>query len=149
MAGSGGVYVRSKKSAKGFSLMEMLIVVAIMAVLVGIAIPTFSGSVAKAKAAACAANRRSLKAQLTDMELLDGYASLEAAAESSEGAAALKSCTCPLGGTIYIEEDQVLCTKHLEESTDSSLAAMIATVNAIKPKNWQDAVAALAGDGTD
>ena len=36
---------------KGFTLMEMLIVVAIIAVLVAIAIPTFSGAMAKANQA--------------------------------------------------------------------------------------------------
>lgn len=44
---------------KGFTLMEMLIVVAIIAVLVAIAIPTFSGSLAKANAATDLANIRS------------------------------------------------------------------------------------------
>ena len=44
---------------KGFTLMEMLIVVAIIAVLVAIAIPTFTGSLAKANAATDLANIRS------------------------------------------------------------------------------------------
>lgn len=44
---------------KGFTLMEMLIVVAIIAILVAIAIPTFSGSLAKANAATDLANIRS------------------------------------------------------------------------------------------
>ena len=37
---------------KGFTLMEMLIVVAIIAVLVAIAIPTFNGALTKSKEAA-------------------------------------------------------------------------------------------------
>ena len=45
-----------KKNEKGFTLMEMLIVVAIIAVLVAIAIPTFNSSLNKAKAATDAAN---------------------------------------------------------------------------------------------
>lgn len=47
-----------KKNEKGFTLMEMLIVVAIIAVLVAIAIPTFTSSLNKAKAATDAANIR-------------------------------------------------------------------------------------------
>lgn len=47
-----------KKNEKGFTLMEMLIVVAIIAVLVAIAIPTFNSSLNKAKAATDAANIR-------------------------------------------------------------------------------------------
>ena len=54
------------KNSKGFTLMEMLIVVAIIAVLVAIAIPTFTSSLNKARVAADQANIRS------------GYASLMA-----------------------------------------------------------------------
>lgn len=47
-----------KKNEKGFTLMEMLIVVAIIAVLVAIAIPTFNSSLNKAKQATDEANIR-------------------------------------------------------------------------------------------
>ena len=48
---------------KGFTLMEMLIVVAIIAVLVAIAIPTFNGALTKAKESADVANVRALYAE--------------------------------------------------------------------------------------
>lgn len=41
--------MRKMKNKKGFTLMEMLIVVAIIAILVAIAIPTFASSLNKAK----------------------------------------------------------------------------------------------------
>ena len=47
------------KTSKGFTLMEMLIVVAIIAVLVAIAIPTFTTSLNKARVATDEANIRS------------------------------------------------------------------------------------------
>ena len=47
-----------KKNKKGFTLMEMLIVVAIIAVLVAIAIPTFNASLNKARIATDEANIR-------------------------------------------------------------------------------------------
>ena len=53
---------------KGFTLMEMLIVVAIIAILVAIAIPTFNGALNKARASTDLANIRS------------GYASAQIAA---------------------------------------------------------------------
>ena len=48
-----------KNNKKGFTLMEMLIVVAIIAVLVAIAIPTFTTSLNKARVATDKANIRS------------------------------------------------------------------------------------------
>lgn len=53
-----------KKNKKGFTLMEMLIVVAIIAVLVAIAIPVLSNNLHKAKVAADWANLRSYYAYL-------------------------------------------------------------------------------------
>ena len=49
---------------KGFTLMEMLIVVAIIAVLVAIAIPTFNGALTKSKESADVANIRAYYAEL-------------------------------------------------------------------------------------
>ena len=43
--------MRKMKNKKGFTLMEMLIVVAIIAILVAIAIPTFASSLNKARVA--------------------------------------------------------------------------------------------------
>ena len=53
-----------KKDKKGFTLMEMLIVVAIIAIIVAIAIPTFSNALTKAKVAADKANVRAYYAQV-------------------------------------------------------------------------------------
>ena len=57
---------------KGFTLIEMLVVIAIIAVLVAIIIPTISSATTKAAAATDAANMRSLKAQITTSYLSDG-----------------------------------------------------------------------------
>ena len=53
-----------KNNNKGFTLMEMLIVVAIIAVLVAIAIPVFTNSLEKAREATDAANIRSAYAEV-------------------------------------------------------------------------------------
>ena len=50
------------KNKKGFTLMEMLIVVAIMVVLVAVAVPTFTSQVSRANKAADDANLRAAKA---------------------------------------------------------------------------------------
>lgn len=52
-----------KMNKKGFTLMEMLIVVAIIAILIAIAIPTFSGALDKSKRSADEANIRAAYAE--------------------------------------------------------------------------------------
>ena len=53
----------NKMNKKGFTLIEMLVVIAIIAILVAIIVPTVASSTMKAKGAADAANFRSLTAQ--------------------------------------------------------------------------------------
>ena len=55
--------LKKKLNKKGFTLAELLIVVAIIAVLVAIAIPVFSGQLSKAKESADAANIRAAYAE--------------------------------------------------------------------------------------
>ena len=57
---------------KGFTIMEMLIVVAIIAILAAIAIPVFSSSLHKARVAADIANVRAYYAELQTDYLLTG-----------------------------------------------------------------------------
>lgn len=54
--------VKKLKNKKGFTLMEMLIVVAIMVILVAVSIPVFSSQLDKAKKATDDANVRAAKA---------------------------------------------------------------------------------------
>ena len=60
------------RAKRGFTLLEMLIVIAIVAVLVVIAIPRFSSQLERAREATCAANRRSLKGLLTTEYMTEG-----------------------------------------------------------------------------
>lgn len=62
------------KNKKGFTLMEMLIVVAIIVILVVIAIPIFTGQMDNAKKAADDANERTAKAVAVNTFLADGNA---------------------------------------------------------------------------
>lgn len=59
------------RNKKGFTLIEMLVVIAIIAVLVSIVIPTITNSNAKAKAAADAANLRTVLSVL-NIEVVNG-----------------------------------------------------------------------------
>ena len=65
------MFKRVKKNKKGFTLAELLIVVAIIAVLVAISIPIFSSQLEKSREAADEANIRSIYAQLSADVLTD------------------------------------------------------------------------------
>ena len=66
--------MKKKANTKGFNIMEMLIVVAIIAVLVAIAIPTFNGALTKSKEAADVANIRAAYAEVMVENLTDNVA---------------------------------------------------------------------------
>lgn len=63
--------LKKKLNKKGFTLAELLVVVAIIAVLVAIAIPVFSGALSKADKAVVDANLRSARAEATVDYLLN------------------------------------------------------------------------------
>lgn len=66
--------IKKKSNKKGFTIMEMLIVVAIIAVLAAIAIPVFSSAMTKAKESADVANIRAEYAEIQVAYLTDGEA---------------------------------------------------------------------------
>lgn len=96
-----------RKNTNGFTLMEMLIVAAIIVIVVGISIPVFASQLEKARSATCTANRRSLKALLTTTYMTENTAKAVKDTFDSNTADS-KELTCPKKGKIFYE---------LEEST--------------------------------
>ncbi|MEG2531018.1 MAG: prepilin-type N-terminal cleavage/methylation domain-containing protein [Raoultibacter sp.] len=113
--------MNNSRKQSGFTLAELLIVVAIILVLVAIAIPVFTGSAKRAEEAACASNRTSLSHMLTTQCMLGTPFNEEAA----RTLAADQKLVCPTGGTFSIIKDQqtarvrVTCSKHKSTSTIS------------------------------
>ena len=84
---------QKRKSGKGFTLMEMLIVVAIIAILVAIAIPTFNASLEKARKATDQANARALKSLCVTEYLMDNSNTGTYGLDASAGVAVKASGT--------------------------------------------------------
>lgn len=59
------------KSKKGFTLVELMIVVVIMAILVAVAVPIFSAVTSNARKKTCAANQREIQAQFNNAAMSD------------------------------------------------------------------------------
>ena len=90
-----------KKDKKGFTLMEMLIVVAIIAIIVAIAIPTFSNALTKAKVAADKANVRAYYAEVAANYML---AEDETAATAALGTAVTDATDLTVSGTGFRDD---------------------------------------------
>ena len=71
-----------KMNKKGFTLIEMLVVIAIIAVLVSIVIPVVGSATEKAREAADAANVRAVIAEITTTALMDGEKAANALAKT-------------------------------------------------------------------
>ncbi|GEM_PF-841465 len=111
------------RKRSGFTLMELLIVVAIIAILAAIAISVFSSSQEKARAAACLANRRSLYAIATTAYMTGEYDTLKDAF-LGEYDAGTSQFVCPSGGTFTWADggdgvEHIVCSVHGASSSGS------------------------------
>ena len=86
-----------KMNKKGFTLAELLIVVAIIAVLVAIAVPVFSAQLDKSKLATATANARSKYAEYVTNCMADTVTANVTDMGTSMGDIESKGCTVTVG----------------------------------------------------
>lgn len=96
------------KSKKGFTLVELMIVVVIMAILVAVAVPIFSAVTKNARTKTCLANQREIQAQFNNNSM-SGILKLAAGDKytlttNSEGDGGDWACTAGTDNTAIIEE---------------------------------------------
>lgn len=123
---------------QGFTLMEMLIVVAIIAILIAIAIPIFSASLERTKSSVCAANRRSLYSVSIYSAVMGEYDSPEEAFQAIYTEDPDNDYVCPSGGSYTWESvtqdtGRILCSYH-EDGGQGSAPTPPAPTEPLDPK---------------
>lgn len=100
----------------GFTLIEVIVVIAILGILTGIAVPRFSGYVQKAKQAVCESNIGTVerfyvvKLEMDELEHSDFV--FDAFLMEYE------DDLCPLGGTYSYVDGRLTCSVHMESVSD-------------------------------
>lgn len=105
---------------KGFTLMEMLIVVAIIVILVAISIPTFSNSLESSKKATDAANFRSAKSALVMQTMNDAADKIVVADVACyyydyEAGKFIKAASASAAATAAKDKSEGECNKHADK----------------------------------
>ena len=114
-----------RKNRKGFTLAELLIVVAIIAVLVAIAIPIFASQLEKSKEATDIANVRSAYAQVVTKYLTDG----DSAYEMSVAARQTQTGWQGTSGTLVIQKDGSETTSKFDAKISGSTYTVAITAS--------------------
>jgi len=102
------------KKSDGFTLVELIIVIAILGIIAAIAVPRIAGFKSMAEESVCAANRETVERMYLaflvekDIEHEDSIFN-QFLIENFKG-------VCPTGGVISYEEGKVKCSMHEDES---------------------------------
>lgn len=100
-----------KTGEKGFSLVELMVVVVIIGVLVAIAIPVYNRTTDRAERGACHANQRMIEGAASQHAMNTGK-SINEVINIGDLDEYFKDGrpTCPSGGTYVIENGRASCT---------------------------------------
>ncbi len=102
-----------KTSTKGFSLVELMVVVVIIGVLVSIAIPVYNTTTERAEEGACFANQRMIEGAASQYAMntgtkLEDVDDIDVLADYFQGGVP----KCPSGGTYTLTDGKVSCSEH-------------------------------------
>lgn len=139
-------HVMIKDKDKGFTLAELLVVVAIIAILVAVSIVIFTGKQKEARATVCEANRTSLKHHLAADYMSGDLDSLSS--EVLNDYITTDEAVCPSGGTYSYEGSfesgfQIKCSYHDGDGSGGGGDSKSIVTNLI------EAVEALMGETGD
>ena len=106
-----------RKKIAGFTLVEVLIIVAIVAVMIAVALPLYGRYISDAHSAACAHNRAALQSSVTVAQLDNRNLTAAELTDIIVEDGANSTVVCPDGGTYSVVEDEngnmtVVCSKH-------------------------------------
>ena len=99
-----------KTGEKGFSLVELMVVVVIIGVLVAIAIPVYNRTTDKAEKGACHANQRMIEGAASQHAMNEGKSINEVKIDDLNEYFNNGTPKCPSGGTYDIENGKASCT---------------------------------------
>jgi len=101
-----------KTGEKGFSLVELMVVVVIIGVLVAIAIPVYNRTTDRAEKGACHANQRMIEGAASQHAMNEDISIDEVGINDLDVYFNDGTPTCPSGGTYDIVDGKVSCDKH-------------------------------------
>ena len=98
----------------GFTLIEIIIVLLILAVLVAVAVPSLVGYIDNTKAQVCETNRRTLERYYEYFRQLHPEATLASfmAGDFDDLADDIGDVQCPSGGIYSVEDGHIVCSVH-------------------------------------
>lgn len=99
---------------KGFTLVELMVVVVILGVLVAIAVPVYNSTTTRAATATCQANQRMIEGAVTQYLMENPTETMADVDDINDLAPFFQGGvpTCPSGGTYSVTNGVAACTTH-------------------------------------